>query len=63
MVEEGRDCPEILRQIAAVRAALDATAKVVLADHMESCLRAAVRDGDADGAWADLERAVRTFIR
>jgi DNA-binding FrmR family transcriptional regulator len=63
MVDEGRDCPEILRQIAAVRAALDATAKVVLADHMESCVREAAHNGDADQAWTDLERALTTFIR
>src|SRR5919198_75148 len=48
MVDEGRDCPEVLLQLAAVRAALDATAKVVLADHMESCVRGAVLNGNAD---------------
>ena len=63
MVEEGRDCPEILIQLAAVRAALDATARLVLADHMESCVREAAHDGDADQAWTDLQRALESFIR
>jgi CsoR family transcriptional regulator, copper-sensing transcriptional repressor len=63
MVDEGRDCPEILLQLAAVRAALDATAKVVLADHMESCVREAAQNGDADQAWVDLQQALETFIR
>ncbi|MBI3973968.1 MAG: metal-sensing transcriptional repressor [Chloroflexi bacterium] len=63
MVEEGRDCPEVLIQLAAVRAALDATARVILADHMETCVRDAARNGDADQAWADLERALQSFIR
>ena len=63
MVAEGRDCPDILLQLAAVRAALDATAKVVLADHMESCLREAAHNGDADQVWHDFQRALETFIR
>ena len=63
MVEEGRDCPDILIQIAAVRAALDATAKVVLADHVQSCLQDAERNGDAEAAWHDLRRALESFIR
>ena len=63
MVEEGRDCPEILIQLSAVRAALDATAKIVLADHVESCLRDAAQNGDAAQAWEDLEKALQSFIR
>ncbi len=38
MVEEGRDCSDILIQIAAVRSAINKTGKVVLEDHLESCL-------------------------
>lgn len=38
MVEEGRDCSEVLIQIAAVRSAINKTGKVVLEDHLESCL-------------------------
>lgn len=63
MVEEGRDCPEILIQLSAVRAALDATAKLVLADHVESCLRDAAHNGDPEQAWTDLEKALQSFIR
>jgi DNA-binding FrmR family transcriptional regulator len=63
MVEEGRDCPDILIQIAAVRAALEATAKMVLADHMETCIREAAHNGDADQAWSDLQKALESFIR
>ena len=63
MVQEGRDCPDILIQLAAVRAALDATARLVLADHMESCVRDAAHNGNADQAWADLHKALESFIR
>lgn len=38
MVENGRDCTEVLIQLAAVRSALSSTAKVILKDHLEHCL-------------------------
>lgn len=38
MVEDGRDCTEVLIQIAAVRSALSSTAKVILKDHLEHCI-------------------------
>ena len=38
MVEEGRDCSDILIQIGAVRSAIDKLARVVIEDHLESCL-------------------------
>lgn len=63
MVEDGRDCPDILLQIAAVRAALDATARVVLADHVESCLHDASHNGNSEATWNDLRRALESFIR
>ena len=52
-----------LAQQTQVRAALDATAKIILADHIESCLHGAVEGGDAEVAWADLRTALETFIR
>ena len=44
MIEDGRDCTEVLIQIAAVRSALNNTAKVILTDHLEHC----VTDAGAD---------------
>lgn len=44
MVEDGRDCTEVLIQLAAVRSALNSTAKVILKDHLEHC----VMDAGAD---------------
>ena len=38
MVESGRDCTEVLVQLAAVRSALTGTAKVILKDHLEHCI-------------------------
>lgn len=46
MVESGRDCTEVLLQLAAVRSALNSTAKVILKDHLEHC----ITDNEADAA-------------
>ena len=47
MVEDGRDCTEVLVQLAAVRSALNSTAKVILKDHLEHCITGA-GEGDLD---------------
>ena len=42
MVEEGRDCSEVLVQLSAVKSAINNTGKVILKDHIEHCLVDAV---------------------
>ncbi len=63
MVEEGRSCPDVLIQLAAVRAAIDRASKLVLEDHVESCLRGAASNGLADEEWTRLKEALDRFIR
>ena len=46
MVESGRDCTEVLVQLAAVRSALSSTARVILKDHLEHC----ITEGEGDNA-------------
>ncbi len=62
MIQEGRDCPDVLIQLAAVRAAVEQVSKVVLADHVESCLRGAAATGAADDEWERLKLALDRFI-
>ena len=62
MVEEGRDCTEILVQLAAVRASIDRTSRLVLEDHIESCVRGA-DSAIPDEEWDRLKRALDSFIR
>ena len=61
MVENGRDCTEVLVQLAAVRAALGSTSKLILKDHMEHCIADAVRDQDA-AAIEELEKAIDQLL-
>lgn len=63
MAQNDRDCPDILLQIAAVRKALDNTAKVVFSDHMEECLVNAVHEGNEEKVLEDLKKALENFIR
>ena len=62
MVDEDRPCAEVLVQIAAVRAALDKAAKVLLADHMEHCLLGASHKGGTRKMLADLRKALERFV-
>jgi len=46
MVEEGRDCSEVLMQIAAVKSAINNIGREILKDHIKHCVVDAARDGD-----------------
>ena len=62
MVEDGRDCSEVLVQLAAVRSAINATARVSMKDHIDHCIVDAVEEGDRK-AIEDLEQAIDQFIK
>jgi CsoR family transcriptional regulator, copper-sensing transcriptional repressor len=60
--EEGRDCDDMLTQIAAVRAALDQVGKAILEQHIEQCVTRAVRHSEPDEAIRDLKDALDRFV-
>ena len=62
MVEEGRDCSEVLIQIAAVRSAINNIGKLILKEHISHCVVDAVETGD-DQCLEDLEDAINKFIK
>lgn len=62
MVEEGRDCSEVLVQLAAVRSAINNTGKVILKDHLEHCVVDAMETHDRD-AIDELNRAIEQFVK
>ena len=63
MVEFGRDCSEVLIQVAAARAALDQAGRLILEDHLEHCIVEAVDEGRSQEALEDLKIALKRFIR
>lgn len=62
MVEDGKDCSEVLIQLSAVIAALTNTGKVILKDHMEHCIVEAVEVGDETAIYK-LSKAIDSFIK
>ena len=62
MVEDGRDCSEVLIQLSAVKSAINNTGKVILQDHIEHCIVDAVESGDHE-ALEELSRAIDRFIK
>ena len=61
MVENGRDCSEVLVQLAAVRAAITSTSRVIMKDHLEHCIADAVESGDRE-MIAELEKAIDQLL-
>lgn len=62
MVENGRDCSEVLVQLAAVKSAINNTGKLILKEHISHCIVHAVEHGDRQ-AVEDLNRAIDQFMK
>jgi DNA-binding FrmR family transcriptional regulator len=62
MVENGRDCAEVLVQLAAVRSAINGVCKVILKDHIDHCLVDAVETGDME-TLEELNHAIELLMK
>ena len=62
MVENGRDCSEVLIQLSAVKAAINNTGEVILQDHIQHCLVDAIESGDMKEI-EELNKAIDRFIK
>ena len=62
MVEDGRDCSEVLVQLAAVKSAINNTSKIILQDHIRHCIVDAV-EADDQKALDDLCDAIDKFMK
>lgn len=64
MVEEEKYCVDILTQIGSYISASERVASLVLKDHMEHCVKAALEDGEnADEKVRELHEAVDRFLK
>jgi DNA-binding FrmR family transcriptional regulator len=62
MVENGKDCSEVLIQLAAVKAAINNTGKEILKEHITHCIIDAVEENDLQ-AIEELNNAIDKFIK
>lgn len=63
MVEEDRYCIDVMQQIASLRAAADGVALILLRDHLDGCLRDAMKDGGAPQKIDEVVELVRRYNR
>lgn len=62
MIENGRDCSEVLIQLSAVDSALRGVSRIILKDHLEHCMVDAVQSGDKE-AMETLGKAIDQFMK
>jgi DNA-binding FrmR family transcriptional regulator len=63
MIDEDRYCIDVLTQVSAVQAALDALALQLLEHHLQGCVQHAVRSGEGDRAIEEALGVIRKFAR
>ena len=63
MIAEDRYCIDVLTQVSAVQAALDALALQLLEHHLHGCVQHAVKSGDGDRAIDEALTVIRKFAR
>lgn len=62
MIDEEKECPDVLIQIGAVKAALGKAGMILLEDHLEHCLIEAVKSGDIEPQLLELKMALQKLI-
>ncbi len=62
MIEENRDCKDILIQLAACKMAVNNIGKLYLNDHINNCVKNAINQGDQT-IIEDLNDIINKFIK
>lgn len=59
MVEEDAYCPDVMKQLSAVQGSLERASRVVLRNHLETCVADAMRQGRSSEIVDELMEALR----
>ncbi len=62
MVEDGRDCSDVLVQLSAIESAINSVSRVIIKEHLSTCIVDAVKNEDVE-ALEELNSAIDKFIR
>ncbi len=63
MVEEDKYCVDLLLQLAAVQGAVEQVQKIVLGQHIETCVSEAIRSGNARERQKKVGELMEVFSR
>jgi CsoR family transcriptional regulator, copper-sensing transcriptional repressor len=63
MVEEDKDCVDILLQLAAVQGAVEQVQKILLGQHLEACVAEAVRSGSSRDRQKKMDELLEVLSR
>ena len=61
MIEDGRDCSDVLIQLSAIKSEIAGVSKVILKDHIDHCIVDAVKEND-ENAIENLKGAIDKLI-
>jgi DNA-binding FrmR family transcriptional regulator len=59
MVEDGAYCPDVMKQLSAVQGAVQGANRLMLRNHLETCVAAAMRAGQTGEIVDELMEALR----
>ena len=62
MVEKNAYCPDILVQVSAVQAALNGFCKVLLSNHIKTCVVEDIKNGNEETAVAELCETIKKMM-
>jgi CsoR family transcriptional regulator, copper-sensing transcriptional repressor len=63
MVEEDKYCVDILLQLTAVQGAVEQVQKLILGQHIESCVTDAIRSGNSRDRQKKMDELLEVFSR
>lgn len=63
MLEAQESCDEILTQLAAIKSAVNGTARQLLEGHMETCVLDSIRSGEGEAAFRSLKGAMGRYLK
>ncbi|AYC28987.1 metal-sensitive transcriptional regulator [Paenisporosarcina cavernae] len=61
MIEEERDCVEVVTQLSAIKSALDRTVGLVVSENLERCVRESVQSGESTDEH--VQQAVKLLMK
>jgi len=63
MIEEDKNCSDILTQVAAVRAAINKVGGIIIENHSVECIEKVISSEDRQKAMNDLTKVLQSFMK